>query len=151
MAKPRRTQIVRQCSLTRRFPKTLAGKRLGSKHAPACYIRHPMTVSRRAALFREHARKLAEEAARERRPDRARYIREQAAVFERVCRTIHHRRCCKKYHSSTTMIMDRTTRNKTSSDPSPRPPEKPNHLSKNPQPCACKMPRRRGSTRPINL
>jgi hypothetical protein len=42
------------------------------------------SASRRAALFREHARQLAEQAARERHPGRARYTREQAAVFERA-------------------------------------------------------------------
>jgi hypothetical protein len=38
--------------------------------------------SRRAALLREHARALATEARRQRRPDRARYLAEQAVTFE---------------------------------------------------------------------
>ena len=42
------------------------------------------SASRRAALLREHAHKLTEQARRERRQDRARYMRDQAATFERA-------------------------------------------------------------------
>jgi hypothetical protein len=42
------------------------------------------SASHRAALLREHARALADQAAREGRQDRARYLADQAATFERA-------------------------------------------------------------------
>jgi hypothetical protein len=42
------------------------------------------SASRRAALLREHARVLADQAKRERRQDRARYMLDKAASYERA-------------------------------------------------------------------